>query len=103
LSIFSLKPVVAAAIGEDGRFADADRTIRLVSVSKLTAEAIRESILLGVAREVGEALETGQRGALRRSVGLTPEAVHLLQGEVEEHARGEILVAAMMNAFVALW
>ncbi|NWO96202.1 hypothetical protein GY976_23985, partial [Escherichia coli] len=62
LSIFSLKPVVAAAIGEDGHFVDADRTIRLVAVSKLTAEAIRKSILLGVAREVGEALETGQRG-----------------------------------------
>lgn len=103
LSIFSLKPVVAAAIGEDSRFVDADRTIRLVAVSKLTADAIRKSILLGVAREVGEALETGQRGALRRSVELTPEAVHLLHGEVEEHARGEILVAAMMNAFVELW
>lgn len=103
LSIFSLSPVVAAAIGEDGAMVNGRQTIKLVAASRLTPDAIRKSILLGMAKEIGEELEAGERKALRRSVEITPEeGAHLRQSE-DEHARGEIIVAAMMNAFVDLW
>jgi len=102
LSIFALPPVVAAAIGEDGALAKGDQTIRLVAVEKLTAEAIRESSLLGVARQVGEEL-VGQEHALRESVQMTPEQGQQSRNDDDEHTRGEVIVAAMMNAFVQLW
>lgn len=103
LSIFSLRPVVAAAIGEDGALARGEHTITLVVADKLTPERIRASILLGLAREIGEALEAGERRALRRSVEITPAEGAALRDADDEHARGEVLVAAMMNAFVDLW
>jgi hypothetical protein len=103
LSIFSLEPVIAAAIGMDGSHVEGELEIRLVSVHKLTPDAIRRSILLGLAREVGEALEAGERMALRRSVEITPEEGRLLRDDPDEHARGEVLVAAMMSTFVELW
>ncbi|MGR7995078.1 hypothetical protein [Xanthobacter sp. ZOL 2024] len=108
LSIFSLEPVVAAAIGEDGALVKNGRTIRLVDAGKLTPEAIRKSILLGIAREVGEALSSSRlgddaRGALRRSVEITPAAGKRLRQSNDEHDRGEVIVAAMMRCFVELW
>lgn len=102
-SIFSLPPVVAAAIGEDGAMVQGRQTIKLVAASRLTSDAIRKSILLGMAKEIGEELEAGERRALRRSVEITPEdGVYMRQSE-DEHVRGEVIVAAMMNAFVDLW
>lgn len=103
LSIFSLPQVVAAAIGEDGSFVRGDQTLKLVAAEKLTPPAIRSSILLGMAKEIGEELEAGERKALRRSVEITPEEGLEMRQADDEHARGEVLVAAMMNAFVSLW
>lgn len=103
LSIFSLDSVVAAAIGEDGTFASGEKQIALVNARKLASAAIRKSILLGLAKEVGGELEPGSRGALRRSVALTPEAGKVMRIGDDEHDRGEVLVAAMMNAFVEIW
>ncbi len=103
LSIFSLKPVVAAAVGEDSDCARDGHTIRLVAKEKLTPAAIRASILLGLALEVGEALRAGERRALRQSVEITPEEGRALREEAQEHLRGEGLVAATMHAFVELW
>lgn len=103
LSIFSLEPVVAAAICEDGQYAVANQTIKLVRASKLKPSAIKSSILLGMASEVGTALAGGERNALRRSVELTPERAAQLAGDEDEHSRGELLTAAVMSAFVDLW
>lgn len=103
LSIFSLPPVVAAAIGEDGAMASCSQNIKLVKASNLTPEKIRASILLGMAKEIGEELEAGERKALRRSVEITPQEGVEMRGAEDEHARGEVIVAAMMNAFVDLW
>jgi hypothetical protein len=103
LSIFSLEPVVAAAIGEDGAFALGKRNISLVSAAKLTPNAIKRSILLGLAREVGEELERSDRNALRRSIAISPKEGRRMRNDPDEHARGEVLVAAMMNAFLEIW
>lgn len=103
LSIFSMKPVVAAAIGEDGQFSRGDRRIPLVNARKLTPSAIRKSILLGMAAEVGRELEGVDRGALRQSVLLTPREGRALRDDDDEHGRGEVIVAATMKAFIRLW
>lgn len=102
LSIFSVEAVVAAGIGEDGAFAQGRTKIKLVNPKKLERRKIIDSIFLGIAREVGAEVEPG-RGALRRSVRITPEEGRALRQEEDEHARGEVVVAAMLNVFVKLW
>ncbi|WP_074070994.1 hypothetical protein [Rhizobium gallicum] len=103
LSIFSLKPVVAAAIGKDGSVLEGEQAIGLVAASKLDPDSIRSSILLGLAQEVGVALEGAERGALRQSVKMSPQEGQALRVSDDEHRRGEVIVAAMMNTFVELW
>ena len=103
LSIFSIPTVVAAAIGEDGQAHRSSGSIRLVAAAKLVPQAIKASILLGIAAETGSALAGGERDTLRRSVGLTPEEGRIARDDGDEHVRGEVFVAAFMNAFVHLW
>jgi hypothetical protein len=103
LSIFSLDPVVAAAIGEDDKFVQDGQTIALVDQAKLTPDRIKKSILLGIAEETGTALADGRRGALRRSVEIDPKVAKAMRDSRDEHARGEVLVAAMMTVFAKLW
>lgn len=91
----------------------------LIDVQSLTVEELRRSVLLGLAEEVGQ--ETNSRSmdttpeiaevrkhALRRSVELTPEGYReeLNDEDIdynEPHYRGEVLVAAVMNAFLTVW
>lgn len=55
----------------------------------------RESMLLAIGRRLGE---------LRRSVAIRPDRSLLAQSEFQDaHRRGEILVAAVLNAFVEAW
>jgi hypothetical protein len=103
LSIFSLPEVVAAAIGKAEELAVNDKIIKLVAADTLTPQAIRESILLGVARQVGDELEPGQKKALRRSVQIGPADGMEMRFADDEHDRGEVFAAAMMNTFVTLW
>lgn len=103
LSVFSLPPVVAAALGKDGEYARAGSIIELVDIVNTSPDALRASILLGVAREIGEALEVGHQRALRQSVTITPEEGRIMRDADDEHDRGEVLAAAVMNAFVDLW
>ena len=104
LSLFSLEAVVAAAIGEDGVYAVGEEKISLVHEDKLNPESIKGSILLGLAAQVGSELEKGQRNALRRSVEIQARPDLLDDPEfAEPHNRGELPVAAVMNAFVKLW
>lgn len=84
LSVFSLPEVVAVAL--DG------------------APDARGSLLMGVAKQVGHELSGCRGDALRRSVLLHPSPKLVRAPEFQApHRRGEILVAAMMNAFLAVW
>jgi hypothetical protein len=98
LSIFSLPDLVGQLL---------DRGTprgRMISKAHLTTEALKESVLLGLAEEMGAGLSAGRDSALRRSANLTPGRPYMSMPEFsEEHDRGELLVAAMMNAFLEIW
>jgi hypothetical protein len=106
LSVFSLKEAVELAVTGGHPWQTSERGIRLVLTENVTREAILASMLLGVGKEFGMALDDeGVRAdCLRRSVRIAP-ARELLEGEdyQEAHARGEVFAAAMLRSFVALW
>jgi len=95
LSVFRQKEVVAAALRTRG-----DR----IATSHLTLECLRKYALLGLAEQMGDELAEARGNALRRSVELRPRPGLLDTDEfLEPHRRGEIFVAAMMNAFLDVW
>ena len=96
LSVFSLSEVVTLALGpaHDGRIEnDAVQPARL-----------KRSVLFGVAEQMGEKLLPGRTHGLRNSVAIEPSP-DLLDDPTyrEPHRRGEILVAAVMDALLAMW
>jgi len=102
LSVFSLPGVVeeilARKCGEQGAQQN------LIPVSGVDPENLKQSALLGLAEQMGDELAEARGGALRRSVKLSVSPDHLDEPEfLEPHRRGEILVAAVMNAFVRVW
>jgi hypothetical protein len=94
LSVFALREVVARVLDPA---AEEDR----ISASAVTAGALRQSILLGLGREFGQELSGIRGNPLRRSVTLRPE--HAASCDPEPHHRGEVLVAAVMDAFLNVW
>ena len=101
LSVLSDAAIVGSVLTEQG-LVRAKRT--LVSPAQLTLDALKQSALLGLAEQVGASIPNGSGSALRRSVTMKPSPRWLHDPEFEEpHRRGEILVAAVMNAFLAVW
>jgi hypothetical protein len=102
LSMFSLPDVVDKGLDlqESGRG-------NLISPALLTKEKLRGTFLLGLAEEMGQELLAARGNALRRSVEITPGEPYMstkLHPEFgEPHRRGELLVAAVMNAFLDVW
>jgi Thermolysin metallopeptidase, catalytic domain len=98
LSVFSLPAIAEFVI--DANF---ESSPSLISAKALNPEALRKT-LFGLARQVGQEL-SGVRGQpLRRSMELKPDKTYLDQAEFQEpHRRGEVLVAALMNAFLHIW
>ncbi len=120
LSIFSLPAVVEEMVDwtEQNDSSDAlaelspvqQQEVRrsLIAIDKLELGALRSSLLLGLGYEIGAGLDpkldVGRGTALRRSVMLEPNEVDITSDEYQEpHRRGEVLVAAMMNAFIEVW
>jgi hypothetical protein len=70
----------------------------------VTAERLRLSGLFGLAQEMGSELAGVHGHALRRSISLEPREDYLTSGEyAEPHACGEVLVAAVLNAYLIVW
>jgi hypothetical protein len=77
---------------------------RLIRSRDLEPTSLRSSLLFGLAKEFGREDSAGRADALRRSVSLTPSARLLSDPDrQEEHGRGEILVAAVAQAFLHVW
>lgn len=98
LSVFAQPGVVTRGLGsiagDTGTVASAD----------LTRDALRQSFLLRIGEEMGQALGAVRGDALRASALLRPEEVDLESPAFDEpHRRGEVFVAAVMNAFLEVW
>lgn len=100
LSVFSFPSVVTSGLATGFRRSQ----LGLLSMRDLTVEALRRSVLFHLADEMGAEL-TGVLGdALRKSLLLTPSRQMLMQPDFREpHRRGEVLVAATLNAFLNVW
>ena len=98
LSVFSLKDIV-------GRLIDGDTGgARLIDQKFLEPKVLRESVLFGLAKQMGQELSNVRGKALRRSIALVPGRDYASMPEFQEpHRRGELLVAAMMNSFLDIW
>jgi hypothetical protein len=107
LSIFSVSEVVEEAFAPPkGK----RKSTGVIDKKLLTAESLRKSILFGLGEQFGAALYSRRRDSLRRSVDLMPlakdgsETPYLERPKYREaHNCGEILVAAVMNAFLKVW
>ncbi|MGH7718333.1 MAG: hypothetical protein ACREON_05755 [Gemmatimonadaceae bacterium] len=99
LSVFSLRDVVAEVLR--GRRL---RGRNVIARSELTPPKLRKSVLFGLADEMGSELSLVRGQPLRQSAMLEPSPEHLTKAEFAlPHRRGELLVAAMMNAFIEVW
>jgi hypothetical protein len=98
LSVFSLPAVIAKTIDNTAG------TTRL-DAATLTPDELRKSRIFGLAKQVGEEVQAVRGKPLRRSLELDPNPQLYLTFEEfkEAHRRGEILVAAMLTAFVNIW
>ncbi|HUQ30971.1 MAG TPA: hypothetical protein VM095_02580 [Pyrinomonadaceae bacterium] len=98
LSVFSLPKVVDALLDLNSQGS------QRIASGKLSEAGLRNSVLLGLAEQMGGEM-TGARGhALRRSVNLKPSKDYINQDAfLAPHRRGEIFVAAMMRAFIQVW
>jgi hypothetical protein len=100
LSVFSLPELVKHLLLPRARHGDAATIPR----SAVTRESLRQSALFGLAEQMGEEIE-GVRGAPLRQSAALPASREILDSRefLEPHRRGEVFVAAVMNAFIATW
>jgi hypothetical protein len=106
LSVFSLSEVLQELLerGRDAGDATEKPPKGLIAKDRVTADGLMDSVLLGLAEEMADASGSPRTGALRRSVRIEPDEHILDRLEYREaHRRGEILVAAVMRAFVDAW
>ena len=102
LSIFAMPGVVGRVL--DLADVSARREPRLVSRDDLSIAKLRNALLL-MGRQLGKELAPARGAALRDSTGIRPSPEPYRRSEEfkEPHRRGEILVAAMLNAFLEVW
>lgn len=99
LSVFSIPKVVDYAVSKA-----LGRGAATVDVARLTIEALQEGVLLGLGEQFGKSLSGVHGTALRRSVTLKPSTTLKDTPDfLEEHTRGELLVAAMLRAFLSAY
>jgi hypothetical protein len=75
----------------------------MIDKPAVTLKALKSSALLGLAAQMGEALSGMHGQALRRSVELPPGDYLNSPDYQEPHQCGEVLVAAVMNAYLQTW
>jgi len=107
LSVFEHKEVAEAAFWKkDGKPPEKSFKIEddKVAAEDLEIERLRELYLVGLADQMGEALTNVRGNPLRNSAKLPPAEDYLDRPEFnEEHRRGEVFVAAMLNSFLKVW
>jgi hypothetical protein len=102
LSVLSDARIVEAALASEDVMAEGRK---LIARKHLRPDSLKKSVLLGLAKSMGDKGPGGSIKALRQSAELKPDPA-LLETDVEfskPHRRGEILVAAILNAFIKVW
>ena len=104
LSVFALPEVADKLLDLDATSGKKTKSGRpTVSKDRLTIDALRNS-MLGLAEQMGQAMSQVRGQALRRSANLEPNRKLLDSDEYREpHRRGEVLVAAVLHAFLRVW
>ncbi len=110
LSVFSLRDVIRKLVDIDTTHArGGEYQLReketLVHKERLRPERLKDSIIFGMAKQMGGEM-SGLRGhPLRQSLSLpvSPKWYRDSEEFLEPHRRGEIFVAAVLNAFVQIW
>ena len=109
LSVFALEEIVMQLLsgGETGAALQQmllkTQVLRPPAKGEVTKDSLEDSVLFGLAKQMGKALSRGRHDALRRSV--TEDLSHWKNSPEynEPHRRGEIIVAAVMRAFLRSW
>ncbi|PZR07459.1 MAG: hypothetical protein DI536_27800 [Archangium gephyra] len=102
LSVFSLEELVTHLMDVPVDARPGERSTQLLA-KDATYEALRKSTLLSVGRELGKEMTPIGRSALRHSLFNVKPAKDALSSRDAAHERGEVLVAAVMDAFVRVW
>jgi len=102
LSVFSLPDVVAAGLR---RGIAAGVPENMVPEDALAPGALRASVLLSLAEEMGSEMSAIRGRPLRQSAQLDRNPAYYLEDPefLAAHRRGEILVAAILNTFIEVW
>lgn len=98
LSILSVKETTALLLGH--------HSARRIAKELVMPDALRQSVLLTMGKQFGDALHLNRGGGLRRSVELSPTRDWLDPAKAEwqePHRRGEVLVAAVMQTLILMW
>ena len=105
LSVLSVQEVVAKLVDHAAaQTAQTRRRSGLVHRDALRRDRLRRSVLFGLADEMAAEGGGARVNALRRSVQIEPDKGLLDRPEyLEPHRRGEVLVAAVMQAFLDVW
>jgi hypothetical protein len=98
LSVLSAEGSIAVLLGDPRK--------RRIVKDDVSVERLRESVLLSLAKQFGDALHLNRGGGLRRSVEMAPTKAwrdpRNRQWE-EPHRRGEVLAAAVMQTMLYMW
>jgi len=98
LSVLQNPEIVDFALGPDAKGSKG-----MLKKSQLDFEHLDDALLFNLAEQMGRELDPFRNQALRKSIDL-PYGNHFDKEEfLEPHRRGEILVAAILNAFLSVW
>lgn len=98
LSVLQNPEIVDFALGPDAK-----KHKGMLNKRDLEFSALDDAIFFRLAEQMGQELDPFRSQALRQSIDL-PYGNHLDKEEFQQpHRRGEILVAAVLNAFLAVW
>ncbi|MBL8693598.1 MAG: hypothetical protein JNJ88_05825 [Planctomycetes bacterium] len=104
LSVFSLKDVVRRVLSAKLPAPRGADMVERISKRELTPEKLAALSLLCLAEQMGKEMGIARGGALRASATLAPSKSWLSSREFSQpHRRGEVLVAAVLHAFLLVW
>lgn len=103
LSVFSQRELLQELLRR-GRTRKRSIAPDMIHGSDVTVSALKRSALFGLAEQMGEEMKGVRGNALRNSALLPVDATLRKWPEfLEPHRRGELLVAAVLHAFVSAW